>query len=265
MGQHVPKEPMTALMLSLILPGLGQVYSHKFKRGVLLLSGWLFFVCLIAAYVLIPGTSVNIYTYFLFAVPVLMLIYICSDAVRSVKEYNAAHFLRREESFIKSAVLSLIFVIFVFVLNPALWTGFLISKIAGRYISYNYSVTGYSMFPSLIAGDMLLVNKLLYKNTQPQRGDVVLIRNPKNKNKILAVRIAGLPDETIEINDGHILINGNRVLHPLSMSKLYYYNAGEFGKLKQKVNIPRELITLLQIIIVKVRIADYGVLLIRLI
>lgn len=140
----------------------------------------------------------------------------------------------------KSLGLSLIFVIFVFILNPSLWAGFFISNIVGSSIVCSYRVNGDSMFPALIAGDHVFVNKLAYKAALPERGDVVLIKNPKNANKVLISRIIGLPDETIEIRNGGVLINGSFIPHPLRMAQVYYYNGGSFGNSGQKVKIPAE-------------------------
>jgi len=253
-SQRMPKEPMIAVILSLIVPGAGQAYSGKFKRGVSLGLKWLLITGIVAGYILSPrvdinkfiyflsGVSVdfNKYVYFLFGAPILFLLYICFDAIRSVKEYNAAYSLKRKVGFMKSLVLSLIFVIFVLILNPSLWAGFFISNIVGRSIMCSYRINGDSMYPALIAGDHVLVNKLAYKAALPKRGDVVLIKSPMNASRVLVSRIIGLPGETIEINNGNILINGKYIPRPLRMKEVYYYNAGVFGNLGQKFKIPVE-------------------------
>ncbi|MDO8536880.1 MAG: signal peptidase I [bacterium] len=56
------------------------------------------------------------------------------------------------------------------------------------------SITGYSMVPTLENGDRLLVNTLLYRFGEKQRGDVVRVRVGSGH---FAKRIQGLPGEEV--------------------------------------------------------------------
>lgn len=68
-------------------------------------------------------------------------------------------------------------------------------------------VDGESMDPTLQDGERVIFNKIIYILDEPERGDIVIIEKP-HKNYVK--RVIGLPGETIEINDGHLYINGNR-------------------------------------------------------
>lgn len=73
-------------------------------------------------------------------------------------------------------------------------------------------VSGQSMNPTLEDKDLLLVNKLTYKNEAPHRGDIIifhteLIDKETNKNKDLVKRVIALPNEHLIIKDSKVYIN----------------------------------------------------------
>jgi signal peptidase I len=70
-----------------------------------------------------------------------------------------------------------------------------------------------SMHPTLEDGDHLVVDKITYRFSDPQRFDIVIFpyryENPERKNAYYIKRVIGLPGETVQIGeDGSIYING---------------------------------------------------------
>ena len=66
-----------------------------------------------------------------------------------------------------------------------------------------------SMDPTLAAGDVVLINRAVYKIGEPKRGDIIAYRVSEEENASTHIkRIIGLPGETISIQDGQILIDG---------------------------------------------------------
>ena len=80
-----------------------------------------------------------------------------------------------------------------------------------RLIVQNFLVEGPSMSPSLADSEFLLVNKLSYLTDDPQRGDVIVFRSPRSPDEDLVKRVVGLPNETVEIRNGQVLVNGHLV------------------------------------------------------
>lgn len=66
-------------------------------------------------------------------------------------------------------------------------------------------VDGESMYPALADGERIIFNKFIYLVSDPARGDIVIIQQPQ-KNYVK--RIIGLPDETIEMENGTLYIDG---------------------------------------------------------
>lgn len=70
-----------------------------------------------------------------------------------------------------------------------------------------FVVDGPSMLPNFHSGQQLVVNKVVYKFHEPERGDVVIFRPPNNEQEDYIKRIIGLPGESIEITDGTVYIH----------------------------------------------------------
>jgi signal peptidase I len=81
-----------------------------------------------------------------------------------------------------------------------------------------FKIPSESMQSTLLVKDRVLVNKLSYRVHDINRGDVVVFtRPPKETNtqiKDLIKRVIGLPGETVEGRDGHILIDGRLLTEP---------------------------------------------------
>lgn len=73
-----------------------------------------------------------------------------------------------------------------------------------------YIPTG-SMEPNLMVQDHIIVNKIGYRFWEPQRGDIVVFRFPKDPSKDFVKRLIGLPGDKVEIRKSKLYINGNLV------------------------------------------------------
>ena len=69
-----------------------------------------------------------------------------------------------------------------------------------------FFVKGDSMEPNFSNGQYLLIDEISYRLDDPERGDVVVFRAPRSGSTFYIKRIIGLPGETVEVNDGNILV-----------------------------------------------------------
>ena len=99
----------------------------------------------------------------------------------------------------------------------------LIVLLIRSFLAEPFRIPSSSMMPTLLVGDLILVNKFSYGlrlpvlNTKflelgdPARGDVVVFRYPDDPSKDYIKRIVGLPGDRIEFNNQRLVINGQPV------------------------------------------------------
>ena len=112
-----------------------------------------------------------------------------------------------------------------------LFGAFCIAMLLRQFIVQSSLVFSGSMIPTLAIDDRLIVNKLIYKFNEPERGDIVLFNSPYNDGKQYVKRLIGLPGETLEIRRGIIYVNEEPIIFPgVTIRRDYSF--------KEKVTIP---------------------------
>jgi signal peptidase I len=76
------------------------------------------------------------------------------------------------------------------------------------FVAQAYNIPSGSMKPTLLVGDFILVNKLVYRFSEPKRGDVVVFKYPIDPNIDFIKRIVALPGEEVEVRNNQVFING---------------------------------------------------------
>ena len=77
------------------------------------------------------------------------------------------------------------------------------------FIAQPFIVNGESMVPTFANGDYLIVDEISYRFNEPERGEVIVFRNPTKNKQFLIKRIIGLPGETIAINGDKVTVTKN--------------------------------------------------------
>ena len=113
-----------------------------------------------------------------------------------------------------------------------------------------FKIPSGSMRPTLLEGDKIMVNKLLYGPKvpfthyrlpglrEPRRGDVIVFKYPEDRKKDFIKRLIAVGGETVEILNGNILINGSPIDGPPEILKTYYYDRGHYGVEGNTVKVP---------------------------
>ncbi|WP_280769003.1 signal peptidase I [Salipaludibacillus daqingensis] len=73
-------------------------------------------------------------------------------------------------------------------------------------------VDGQSMMPTLGHNDRMIVNKIGYNISEPDRFDIIVFHAPQNKDYIK--RVIGLPGDSIHYEDDMLYINGEAYEEP---------------------------------------------------
>ena len=74
-------------------------------------------------------------------------------------------------------------------------------------LAVNSEQIGSSMASTFKPGDMVLASRVTYMLFPPDRGDVVVMRDPLNADGTVVRRVIGLPGEHIELRGRQVLIN----------------------------------------------------------
>lgn len=93
----------------------------------------------------------------------------------------------KELLFIISISITLFFLLYTFIIEPD-------------------KVTGVSMEPSFKDSDILLTDKIFYKNSGLKRGSVIVFKSPADNKTVFIKRIVGLPNESLRLKDNIIYI-----------------------------------------------------------
>lgn len=76
------------------------------------------------------------------------------------------------------------------------------------YIAQPFIVNGASMSPTFEEGEYLIIDELSYHLREPERGEVIVFRYPKDPSKFFIKRVIGLPGENLVIKDDEVSIVG---------------------------------------------------------
>lgn len=108
------------------------------------------------------------------------------------------------------------------------WTAGLFPVICAVFLMRSFlfepfKIPSGSMIPTLLVGDLILVNKFHYgirlpvinkkiiDNNDPQRGDVMVFRYPVNPDLDYIKRVVGLPGDTVAYLNKRLTINGTLI------------------------------------------------------
>ena len=99
-------------------------------------------------------------------------------------------------------------------------------------------VQQHSMEPNFYSGDYVIAFKQAYKlSKEPARGDVIVfhseLKDSKGRNKNLIKRVIAVEGETVEIRDGYVYVNGEKIEEP------YVLEQGISGVM-EKVVVPED-------------------------
>ncbi len=80
------------------------------------------------------------------------------------------------------------------------------------YLMQPFFVSGTSMVPNFQNKDYLIIDELTYHLREPERGEVIVFKYPKDPSQYFIKRIIGLPGEHVEVMNGQIVINDETYL-----------------------------------------------------
>ena len=193
-----PREPLIALLLSVLAPGLGHIYCGKPAKGlVLFFLGFVF----VPIMVFCPQnvSSVFILTAILASIILLIAVffYAVVDAWFLAKRIDEHYEVKKYNQWY----------LYVLVIIISLSYPPVMSYSIRQSLIQAYVMAAGSMLPNLLVKDYVILNKTAYRHRLPEIGDVIAFRPPNDRNRIYVKRIVALPGDTIEVKGNILYIN----------------------------------------------------------
>jgi signal peptidase I len=214
--------PWLAALLSLLSPGLGQVYNEQLFAGfAFTLTAWLagtlaFFVLLRTFYGLI----------IFFILIFILYVYGCFNAYKNA---NQRKMEQASSSVSLAARIGAATLILGF--NLGVGSDYVLKHF---YPLHAYKVPSASMCPTICEGDRFVADLRSYRATSPKRGEVVLFLF-QDEAALHIKRVAAVAGDMVTASNGRLLVNAIPVVAPHSA-------CGSPANQKEDFTVPQEFV-----------------------
>ena len=211
-----PRRPLLALTLSVMLPGLGQLYNGQLNKGILLFLVFVFistpFVALVA--LTLPAA---------WLMPLLILSLAATLGIYLFSLWDAWRVARRSVDYRPYAwqqpaiYVSLVLFAYISVIGNS-------TRYIQEHLVESFRIPSDSMTPNVLKGDILFADKRVNCpgcKHSIQRGDIAIFVYPNDRTLRYIKRIIGLPGDKIQIRGHKVIVNG-RVITSRREGVLYY-------------------------------------------
>jgi signal peptidase I len=193
------RKPWLAALLSLVTPGLGQLYAGRWRRGLVIFTAS-FVTNLSAIYSILfaPGRIALV----LLALSALPWIVAIVDGYLCARAAPAAYVV---QPFNRWYVYTGLFLVSATILSPVRLCKMLFGPLSA------YTTPSSSMSPALETGDWVFGGRL--PSGPIARGSLV-IHYPPDRSNPFVKRAVGIPGDTLQMRDGALYLNGAQTQEP---------------------------------------------------
>ncbi len=201
---QVERKPVLAVVASVVMPGLGQLYNGQPRKGLALFATYVSLIPILCWIVLqLPEQFLAWGIISAGLVGLSLWVIAIVDAYRSAKRIGQRYTLAR---FNRAYVYISIFLCGKLLIQDP------VTDFTKAYLLEIFRVPESSgMLPSILPGDQIIADKRFRwsrTNSILHRGDTVVFRYPKDPEFIYIKRVIGLPGDQIEIRGTELIVNG---------------------------------------------------------
>jgi len=198
MTQTSPRKPAVAVLLGLLVPGLGQLYAGRPGRAAVAFCGSVG----LAVFALSLGVPRSFSA--LVAVLVALLgtvVAVLVDAARQSRIAGPYELRWYNRWYVYLVPMVLAAVIGLPAVSPILETRV-------------FRIASSNMEPTLLVGDRVVADMQAFVSRGPTRNELVVYGSPDKPGALLIVRVVALSGDVVEIRDKKLLLNGRELEEP---------------------------------------------------
>lgn len=195
-----PRKWWIAGFLSLLVPGLGQLYNGQAKKAILfylLAEGlpllWAILIVVLPSVYAVIGAILLI---------VAVHLFIIVEAVLSARRVGDAYRLKLYNNVYAYIIIALFLSL---ALQPSL------GYVTKEFLIEAFKIPTSAMEPTLIVSDHILAEKFSKAAKEPRRGDIIVFKSPQHENKNFVKRVVGIAGDVVELRNKTLYVNGQLV------------------------------------------------------
>ncbi|MBI3956516.1 MAG: signal peptidase I [Candidatus Kerfeldbacteria bacterium] len=100
-----------------------------------------------------------------------------------------------------------------------------IITVVKQFLFQPFYVKGASMEPTFFDREYLIINEISYRFREPQRGDIVVLKYPRDPSQYFIKRIVGLPNERVDVKNGGVMISNADSPDGFTLNESLYLNS----------------------------------------
>jgi signal peptidase I len=201
-----PRKWWIAGLLSVIAPGVGQIYNGQARKGAIILA--LVFIQFPAMVLCFDHGNIMLFLLLYAVLGLLYYLYAIADAIMVSRRLRFEYTLKKYNR----AILYVGIILAAAILNSSL-----LGVSPHDYIKKNYiqafKIPAGSMKPTILVGDHILVDRRPSAQ-DPKQGDIVVFQFHVDPNKDFIKRVVAVGGDTVELRDKEFLINGEPKAEP---------------------------------------------------
>jgi len=202
-GDIHPRNPWVAALLSLALPGLGQLYNGHLNKGLWLFLSFVLVGCF-------PGVTIaTLYVPAVLMLPLLLVNVGLTLGLWGIAIVDACRGAARQQVYSRREwQVSGLYVLLLLAGNIFIFM--LIANVRQRMVQA-FNIPSASMQPGILRGDWLFADKRYNCpgcKTRVATGDIGIFVYPNDRTQYYIKRVIGLPGDHISITSHDVVVNG---------------------------------------------------------
>lgn len=115
---------------------------------------------------------------------------------------------------------------------------FVVALLVRAYVAEPFIIPSASMTDTLMVGDRLVGEKLTYRSSSPQAGDIVTFKDPDDPSLTLIKRVVATEGQTVNLVDGKVYVDGTELSEDYTDGKPSYPLPAQSSLLSSAITYP---------------------------